>query len=193
MAGVAFEHLDATFAAAYAFKLEPPPLSFPPRAAVTPPGTVLEGVGITSSSTEQSLLPLQPTGVWTTVTVKSVADVAVGLPLVVIATFPAPVVPEATTAVSEVPVPVITLVAAIPLIVTVAPAQRFVPLTAIVVPTGPVAGENDAIVGVPEHVCGGTTTPTQAAGTVMSVPLAVTVTESGNCVQTVPLTRIVCA
>lgn len=115
--------------------------------------------------------------------------VAVTLPFdVVTITAPVPVVPAATVAVRLVPLPE-TPVAATPLIVTVEPEQRFVPVMFTVCPTGPDVGDTPEMVGAPVQAGGG---PRQELGSVMTVlvglPEMLQFPE-----QVVPLTVTVCA
>ena len=70
-------------------------------------------------------------------------------PIVVSETVFAPTVPAGVTAVTDVPLTTLTLVAATPPIVTLVVPVRFVPVIVIGVPPieGPLFGETDAIVG----------------------------------------------
>lgn len=102
-------------------------------------------------------------------TVKLAADGALVPPVLATTTGPV-VVPVPTTAVSDAPVEVATLVAGTPLTVTLVTLHRLLPETVIVVVAAPVVGVNELIVGTPvaEHV-GGMTVPKHDAGTVTAV------------------------
>ena len=100
-------------------------------------------------------------------TVKFAVEVA-DPPLVVTATGPV-VVPAPMTAVSELPVEVVTPVAAVPFTVTLVALHKLVPVTVISVVAFPVVGVNDVMVGAPlaAQTRG---VPRHAAGTFTTVP-----------------------